>query len=63
MHIWGLGIILFMFMIYVIYLLPTYMAYVCDKNATTTRNEIVVNNKQKVRSLKQFYGIAPKTWN
>ena len=37
-----------MFMIYVIYLLPTYMAYVYDKNATTTRNEIVVNNEQKV---------------
>ena len=37
-----------MFMIYVIYLLPTYMAYVYDKNVTTTRNEIVVNNKQKV---------------
>ena len=40
--------LLFMFMIYVIYLLPTYMAYVCDKNATTTRNEIAVNNEQKV---------------
>ena len=37
-----------MFMIYVINLLPTYMAYVYDKNATTTRNEIVVYNKQKV---------------